>query len=114
MDWTDQCAGSSWGYWMANVTTMPRAFDPVKQSDGSYKYEPNVLLAAAPTLSTSPKQVVTYKINPKAVWSDGTPITSADFKYTWDHIAHGTEHLRPDRVQRHRLGRRLRPAAPPS
>ena len=40
MDWTDQCAGSSWGYWDANVPTMPRAFDAIKQSDGSYKYEP--------------------------------------------------------------------------
>jgi peptide/nickel transport system substrate-binding protein len=27
-----------------------------------------------------PKQVVTYKLNPKAVWSDGTPITEADFE----------------------------------
>ena len=89
MDWTDQCAGSSWGYWTANVTTMPRAFDALPQSDGSYAYVPNVLLAGAPTLVTSPKMVVTYKINPKAVWSDGTPITSADFQYTWDHIAHG-------------------------
>jgi peptide/nickel transport system substrate-binding protein len=26
---------------------------------------------------------VTYHINPKAVWSDGTPITSADFAFTW-------------------------------
>jgi peptide/nickel transport system substrate-binding protein len=89
MDWTDQCAGSSWGYWTSNVTTMPRAFDTLPQSDGSYAYVPNVLLASAPTLVTSPKMVVTYKINPKAVWSDGTPITSTDFQYTWDHIAHG-------------------------
>ena len=35
---------------------------------------------------TSPKQVVTYKINPDAKWSDGEPITSRDFKYTWDQI----------------------------
>jgi peptide/nickel transport system substrate-binding protein len=89
MDWTDQCAGSSWGFWDANVPTMPRAFDAIKQSDGSYKYEPNVLLASAPSVVTSPNLVITYKINPKAVWSDGTPITSADFAYTWDHIDHG-------------------------
>jgi peptide/nickel transport system substrate-binding protein len=30
-----------------------------------------------------PKQVVTYKVNPKAVWSDGTPITVADFEAQW-------------------------------
>ena len=54
MDWTDQCAGASWGYWDANVPTMPRAFDAVKQTDGSYKYVPNVLLDGAPTVVTSP------------------------------------------------------------
>jgi peptide/nickel transport system substrate-binding protein len=89
MDWTDQCAGSSWGYWMANVTTLPSAMTPVKQSDGTYQYEPSQLLTGAPTVQTSPKEVVTYHINPKAVWNDGTPVTSADFQYTWDHIAHG-------------------------
>jgi peptide/nickel transport system substrate-binding protein len=34
---------------------------------------------------------VTYKINPKAVWSDKTPITCDDFQFTWDSIANGTD-----------------------
>lgn len=33
--------------------------------------------------STEPNQVVTYRINPKAVWYDGTPITVADFQAQW-------------------------------
>ncbi|PZS11637.1 MAG: peptide ABC transporter substrate-binding protein [Pseudonocardiales bacterium] len=33
--------------------------------------------------STEPKQVVTYRINPKAVWYDGTPITVVDFQAQW-------------------------------
>ncbi|MFF2553474.1 ABC transporter family substrate-binding protein [Nocardia sp. NPDC058058] len=33
--------------------------------------------------STSPQQVVTYTINPKAVWSDGSPITWEDFRSQW-------------------------------
>ncbi len=33
--------------------------------------------------STSPSQVVTYKINQKAVWYDGTKITAADFIAQW-------------------------------
>ncbi|MGH3853474.1 MAG: ABC transporter family substrate-binding protein [Pseudonocardiaceae bacterium] len=33
--------------------------------------------------STEPKQVVTYRINPQAVWYDGTPITVADFQAQW-------------------------------
>lgn len=40
-------------------------------------------LAAAPTVTTSPKQVVTLKLNPAAKWNDGTPITWADFEAEW-------------------------------
>jgi len=41
----------------------------------------NVVTSATVT-NTSPQTVV-YKINPKAVWSDGTPMNAADFIYTW-------------------------------
>ena len=40
------------------------------------------LLDSAAVTSQSPQTVV-YKINPKAVWSDGTPITADDFIYNW-------------------------------
>jgi peptide/nickel transport system substrate-binding protein len=40
------------------------------------------LLESAEVTSSSPETVV-YKINPKAVWSDGTPITADDFIYNW-------------------------------
>jgi glutathione transport system substrate-binding protein len=40
-------------------------------------------LASEPTLTTDPKQVVTYEINPKAIWYDGTPITWEDFFWQW-------------------------------
>jgi peptide/nickel transport system substrate-binding protein len=57
--------------------TMPRAF--IIAADGSatvnHDYFTNVELTG-----TNP-QVVTYTINPKAVWSDGTPITWEDIKY---------------------------------
>jgi peptide/nickel transport system substrate-binding protein len=41
------------------------------------------LLASEPTLVTSPKQVVTARIHPKAAWYDGTPITWEDFHWQW-------------------------------
>jgi len=41
------------------------------------------LLESAEVTATSPEQTVVYKINPKAVWSDGTPITADDFIYNW-------------------------------
>ncbi|MER0482435.1 ABC transporter family substrate-binding protein [Streptomyces sp. Edi2] len=40
-------------------------------------------LDAADISARDPKQVVTYKINPKARWSDGRPITAADFIAQW-------------------------------
>jgi peptide/nickel transport system substrate-binding protein len=57
--------------------TMPRAFRvaPDGSTTVNTDYFTNVELT-----STNP-QVVTYTINPKAVWSDGTPITWEDLKY---------------------------------
>ncbi len=90
-DWVGSCGGSSWGYWMANVATMPTAMTPAKQADGTYKYEPSPLLDGAPTFVATPTETVTYKISPKAVWSDGVAVTCDDFAYTWDQIAHGKD-----------------------
>jgi peptide/nickel transport system substrate-binding protein len=86
LDVINACAGSTWGYNMAIVTTQPRAYNVVKKGE-AWVPEVSDLLAGEPTLVTSPKQVVTYKINPKAVWSTGDPITSDDFKYLWEQIA---------------------------
>jgi peptide/nickel transport system substrate-binding protein len=90
-DWMGTCGGSSWGYWMANVTTMPYALTPAKQADGTLKYEHSDLLTADPTLVTTPTQTVTYNLNPAAVWSDGVKITCDDFKYTWQQVATGKD-----------------------
>ncbi|TKK87101.1 ABC transporter family substrate-binding protein [Herbidospora galbida] len=40
-------------------------------------------VAAADVTATSPKQVVTYTLNPKARWSTGEPITWADYDAQW-------------------------------
>jgi peptide/nickel transport system substrate-binding protein len=61
---------------------LPQPFD--SKPDFSVQWDKN-LLASEPTLDTSSgQQIVTYKINPDAVWSDGTPITADDFAYTWN------------------------------
>ncbi|KAA0107788.1 ABC transporter family substrate-binding protein [Mycolicibacterium sp. P1-5] len=54
--------------------TLPRAF--IIAADGSMKVN-NDYFTNVELTSTDP-QVVTYTINPKAVWSDGTPITWED------------------------------------
>ncbi len=40
-------------------------------------------LAAEPVLKTDPKQVITFEINPKAAWADGSPITWEDLLWQW-------------------------------
>jgi peptide/nickel transport system substrate-binding protein len=86
-DWIASCAGASWGTYTMGAQTMPRAFDLTP--DG--KQKASILLAGDPKLETTGAQKITYKINPKAVWSDGQPITSSDFKYTWEQIKNGTD-----------------------
>ena len=57
-------------------STMPRAFRIA--ADGSATVNTDYFTSVELT-GTNP-QVVTYTINPKAVWSDGTPITWEDLK----------------------------------
>ena len=90
VDWISSCAGASWGYWTMGVTTMPRAFDVVQDGE-DWVYEPSILLEGEPELETDPQQVVTYTISEDAVWNDGEPITSSDFKYTWEQITTGED-----------------------
>jgi peptide/nickel transport system substrate-binding protein len=61
------------GYWYAQPY--------IAQPDGSLALNTDAFTSAQIT-SNSP-QTITYQINPKAVWSDGTPISADDFKYTW-------------------------------
>jgi peptide/nickel transport system substrate-binding protein len=90
-DWVDQCASSAEGNWMMAYQTMPRVFNYAKEADGNWTEVPSPTMASMPVATTNAagQQVVTYTISPNAVWSDGQPISSEDFKYTWDQIAHG-------------------------
>jgi peptide/nickel transport system substrate-binding protein len=51
--------------------------------DFTIKPDNDLVVGEPTTETTNGKQVVTYKINPKAVWSDGTQVTSKDFEYTF-------------------------------
>ncbi|MCU1501951.1 MAG: ABC-type dipeptide transport system, periplasmic component [Ilumatobacteraceae bacterium] len=92
MDWMGSCGGSTYGAWSALFATTTRPFDFVQDADGIWKYKASNLLTGEPALTTvGGKQTVTYKINPKAVWSDGQPITSTDLKYTWTQVTTGSD-----------------------
>jgi peptide/nickel transport system substrate-binding protein len=90
VDWISSCAGASWGIWTLGAYTMPRVYD-FDQESGEQVISP--LMAEDPTLDDTdgPGMTVTYKISDDAVWSDGEPLTSTDFKYTWDQIANGDD-----------------------
>ncbi|MBC2875182.1 MULTISPECIES: ABC transporter family substrate-binding protein [Streptomyces] len=49
---------------------------------GRPQRNPDYLLSAE-VVAREPRQVVVYRLNPGAVWSDGTPITAADFEAQW-------------------------------
>ncbi len=67
------------GAWVMTAL-MPKTHTNL--ADGTPVWDPDYL-ASKPTLVTDPKEVVTFEINPKAVWTDGTPITWQDFYWQW-------------------------------
>ena len=66
--------GNTGELWSMLKATLPRAF--IIGPDGSTTVDTNYFTSVELT-GTAP-QVVTYTINPRAVWSDGTPITWRD------------------------------------
>lgn len=76
-DWYGQCGAAKLG--IVALQTLP---SPMEFADG--KYRPTPLLVGDPVVDAGPPHRVTYRIAPRAVWSDGTPITSSDFRYTWE------------------------------
>lgn len=81
-DWIATCAGSIWGSYIMQIQTIPVAFN-TRLVDDAWTAVPSILLEGEPEVEvTDAGQQITYRINPDAVWSDGTPITSADLQYT--------------------------------
>lgn len=90
VDWISSCAGASWGIWTLGAYTMPRVHDFDQESG---ELVPSPLMASEPTLEDDEAggMTVTYEIAEEAVWSDGEPITSTDFKYTAEQIRDGED-----------------------
>ncbi len=67
---------------------MPNLY--TADASGTPEWDPDYL-ASEPTLVTDPKQIVTYDLNPKATWYDGTPITWEDIYWQWK-ASNGRDH----------------------
>jgi peptide/nickel transport system substrate-binding protein len=67
------------GNWILSAV-MPGLF--LFDASATPTFDPDYL-TTEPKVVTSPQQVVTYELNPKAIWYDGTSITAADFVAQW-------------------------------
>ena len=74
-------AGNSVATAYAEIRALPSPF----RTFPDFTIKPDTeLVTGEPTSETvNGKQVVTYKINPAAVWSDGDPIDAKDLEFTW-------------------------------
>lgn len=72
--------GNTWADNFILNAVLPSAY--VIGADGVPTLNTN-LLSSAYLVSLSPETVV-YTLNPQAVWSDGAPISAADFIYQWE------------------------------
>ena len=76
------CNGALWQN-ILNWQVMPR----LSQWDEHTNLVHSDLTTEVPSLTnggiTKSPFTVTYHLNPKAVWADGTPITSKDVRFTW-------------------------------
>jgi len=84
------CSSATWTWY--SVLEHVLGYAMVLDLNGNFVSSP--ALAEAPTLDnggiTQNPFTVSLKISPDAVWADGTPITSADFEFTWKAILNTT------------------------
>ncbi|MFK4730313.1 peptide ABC transporter substrate-binding protein [Agromyces mediolanus] len=90
-DWIATCAGSIWGSYIMQVPTMPVVFETRLVDDVWSPVASDLMSEEPEAVMAGDKQVITYRLNPDAVWSDGTPITSADLAYTALQIRDGDD-----------------------
>jgi len=80
------CASASWYLYTIQEFVFPR----LVQWDNKVQMQASDLITEVPSLDnggiTQSPFSVSYKLNPAAVWSDGTPITCDDINFTWKAI----------------------------
>ena len=64
------------------VTVYPSVF----RTHPDFSVQLDETFMASAELTSQDPQTITYRIRPEASWSDGVPITAADFRYLWQHL----------------------------
>jgi len=77
-----QCASSRWTFWVADQYVLPK----LMYLDAQNNPQPSALITETPTeanggIKRDPFTLI-FHLDPKAVWDDNTPITSADVEFT--------------------------------
>jgi peptide/nickel transport system substrate-binding protein len=75
----NSASGDTWADQFVLGAVLPSTFNLSSSGNAVGNQE---VISQAELVSTKPQTIV-YTINPKAVWSDGVPITGADFLYAW-------------------------------
>jgi peptide/nickel transport system substrate-binding protein len=77
------CGANAWTWYTVLEHVLPRAM----QLDPESRFVPSPLLVEAPSFEngglTEDPFTVRFRISDDAVWEDGSPITSKDFRFTW-------------------------------
>jgi len=86
----NQCSAATWYWYSVGIHVVARAM--VLDLHGNFVASP--MLVEAPTLDnggvTQSPFTIKFKISDKAVWEDGSPITSDDIDFSWKAIMNTT------------------------
>ena len=92
------CNNATWLSWSVLVHLLPR----LMEFDVNHNIGASPVLMEAPTvdnggavLNDDGTLTITYRLNPEARWSDGTPMTSTDVWFTWRAIIDTEGSLNP-------------------
>jgi peptide/nickel transport system substrate-binding protein len=82
--WNGFNPNTPWGATSTTPTLLDSVYPSAYVVDPSLVPEVNSsLLLGVETTSTNPL-TIQYSINPRAVWSDGVPVSATDFVYAWE------------------------------
>ena len=69
---------------VSSGTLMSAVWRGVWRLRPDFRFELNTDLVTSAEMTVADPQTIVYKLNPRAVWSDGEPVDADDFIYNWE------------------------------